>query len=388
MHGAAFHFRHRMARVLLSQVSKSFADRRGARTPVLDRFDLEAENGEFLVIVGPSGCGKSTILRLIAGLEKPDAGEITIGTKVVNGMAPKDRDIAMVFQNAALYPHLTVRENLGFGLVARKFTAAEITRRVTDAAHALEIAALLDRRPGELSGGQQRRVAIGRAMVSQPKVFLFDEPLSNLDPNIRAQIRSEIIKLHQRLQTTMIYVTHDQVEAMTMGGRMVVMDAVADPASGQRRGVIQQSDAPHAVYSSPANLFVAGFIGQPPMNLVKGVVKGGADGFVFKETSGGTVEFRLPGDTPFPAGKEVIAGFRPEHCPLVAQDSGKGTAGLADVVEVTGPETLVTIQTGAHTIVSRNAGSGHPVSAGRRVRFVIETSRVVFFDPVTGAAIR
>jgi multiple sugar transport system ATP-binding protein len=222
--------------------------------------NVEVADGELVVLVGPSGCGKSTTLRMLAGLEEVSSGEIYIGNRRVNEIEPGNRDVAMVFQNYALYPHMTVRENLAFGLTMRRTAKAEIERRVAGAAETLDIASLLDRRPRELSGGQRQRVALGRAIVRQPQVFLFDEPLSNLDANLRVQMRAEIAALHRRLQTTMIYVTHDQVEAMTLGQRIVVMD----------HGVVQQADAPLNLYRRPANKFVAGFIGSPAMNFIRG----------------------------------------------------------------------------------------------------------------------
>src|SRR6185369_5515261 len=238
---------------------------------------------EFVVLVGPSGCGKSTTLRMIAGLEEISRGDIYINERRVNEVPPKDRDIAMVFQNYALYPHMTVYDNLAFGLKLRKHPKAEIKKRVNDAAGILGIEGLLDRKPRALSGGQRQRVAVGRAIVRQPKVFLFDEPLSNLDAKMRVQMRTEITKLHQRLQATMIYVTHDQIEAMTMGDRIVVM----------KDGFIQQADAPLKLYNGPVNLFVAGFLGSPPMNFVNGSLEMEGSSLVFSEMKGGTIRVRL-----------------------------------------------------------------------------------------------
>ena len=252
-----------MAKVSLKNVHKTYKGDKGKDVVAVTDFSLEIADREFVVFVGPSGCGKSTTLRLIAGLEEITQGEIFIGDRKVNDVAPKDRDIAMVFQNYALYPHMTVYENLAFGLKLRKYPKAEIKKRVNEAAKILGIETLLDRRPKALSGGQRQRVAVGRAIVRQPKVFLFDEPLSNLDAKMRVQMRTELTKLHQRLQATMIYVTHDQIEAMTMGQRIVVM----------KDGVIQQVDTPLALYNSPRNIFVAGFLGSPPMNLINGKLK-------------------------------------------------------------------------------------------------------------------
>ena len=245
-----------MASVELSKVSKLFDH----NVKAVDAVDILIKDKEFVVLVGPSGCGKSTTLRMIAGLEEISSGEIKIGDRIVNSVAPKDRDIAMVFQNYALYPHMTVYENMAFGLKLRKFPKAEIETRVRDAAEILGIASLLQRKPKALSGGQRQRVAVGRAIVRKPQVFLFDEPLSNLDAKLRIQMRTEISKLHSRLETTMIYVTHDQVEAMTMGDRIVVM----------RDGRIQQIDTPLNLYHHPQNKFVAGFIGSPAMNFIEG----------------------------------------------------------------------------------------------------------------------
>src|ERR1043166_1295443 len=252
-----------MAKVSLRNVSRIYRGEKGREVLAVRDLELEVNDREFVVFVGPSGCGKSTTLRMIAGLEEISRGEIFIGDKRVNDVPPKNRDIAMLLQNHALYPHLTARENLAFGLTLRSFPKAEIKKRVEETAAILGIEQLLDRKPKQLSGGQCQRVAVGRAMVCQPKVFLFDEPLSNLDAAMRTQMRAEITKLHQRLQATMIYVTHDQAEAMTMGDRIVVM----------REGVAQQADAPLAVYQKPANLFVAAFLGSPPMNLIRGKLR-------------------------------------------------------------------------------------------------------------------
>ena len=255
--------------------------------------NLEIADGEFVVLVGPSGCGKSTTLRMVAGLEEVTSGDILIGDRRVNDVAPGERDIAMVFQNYALYPHMSVYQNMAFGLKMRRTAKAEIEKRVKDAAAILSIEALLERRPRELSGGQRQRVALGRAIVREPKVFLFDEPLSNLDAKLRVQMRAEIARLHQRLKTTVIYVTHDQVEAMTLGQRIVLMD----------RGVIQQVDAPMNIYRRPANRFVGSFIGSPAMNFFAGQIEGG----VFRATAGPTI----PVDATIPSGPAIL-GVRPE----------------------------------------------------------------------------
>src|SRR5438309_837290 len=255
-----------MAQVVLKDLNKMYDDVHAVKDVNLNILDKE-----FVVLVGPSGCGKSTTLRMIAGLEEITSGEIQIGNRVVNDLPPKDRDIAMVFQNYALYPHMTVYENMAFGLKLRKYPKAEIQKRVRETAEILGIDPLLDRLPKGLSGGQRQRVAVGRAIVRQPKAFLFDEPLSNLDARMRVQMRMEISRLHQRLAATMVYVTHDQIEAMTMGDRIAVL----------KNGVVQQLAGPLELYRHPANLFVAGFIGAPPMNLFRGVLYGNSDGLHF-----------------------------------------------------------------------------------------------------------
>src|SRR3954471_7985040 len=273
-----------MAKVTVQNVSKIYPGEKGGDVTAVKDVSLDIADREFVVLVGPSGCGKSTTLRMIAGLEEISRGDIYIGDRRVNDVAAKDRDIAMVFQNYALYPHMSVFDNMAFGLRLRKYAKPEIKKRVNDAAGILGIEGLLDRKPKALSGGQRQRVAVGRAIVRQPKVFLFDEPLSNLDAKMRVQMRTEITKLHQRLQATMIYVTHDQVEAMTMGDRIVVMNA----------GVVQQNDTPLKLYNEPANLFVAGFLGSPPMNFISGTLKLEGDLIVFSEIAGGVINVRLP----------------------------------------------------------------------------------------------
>jgi len=282
--------------------------------------NLEIADGEFVVLVGPSGCGKSTTLRMLAGLEEISAGEIRIGDRRVNDVEPGHRDIAMVFQNYALYPHMTVRQNLAFGLKMRRTPRAEIDRRTAEAADTLGIAALMDRRPRELSGGQRQRVALGRAIVRQPQVFLFDEPLSNLDAKLRVQMRAEIASLHKRLKTTMVYVTHDQVEAMTLGERIVIMDA----------GVVQQVDEPLAIYRRPANRFVAGFIGSPPMNFLRGRIADGA----FRHAGG---ELQLAAN--HGAAGAAWLGVRPEDLHTGGAGPPLGQCSL-DVVEQMGNESV------------------------------------------------
>ena len=285
--------------------------------------NLEIADGEFVVLVGPSGCGKSTTLRMLAGLEEITSGEIRIGDRRVNEVEPGHRDIAMVFQNYALYPHMTVRQNLAFGLKMRRTPRAEIERRTADAAETLGITSMHDRRPRELSGGQRQRVALGRAIVRQPQVFLFDEPLSNLDAKLRVQMRAEIAALHKRLGTTMIYVTHDQVEAMTLGERIVIMD----------HGVVQQADAPLTLYREPANRFVAGFIGSPPMNFIRGELTDGAFRY-----AGGAVPLGN-GDPRQSKARSAWLGVRPEDIYAAAAGPSLGEVAL-DVVEQMGHESM------------------------------------------------
>jgi len=371
-----------MAKVTLKNVCKSYLSdhgkEKGKTAVAVKDFNLEVNDREFVVFVGPSGCGKSTTLRMIAGLEEITEGEIYIGDRLVNDVRPKDRDIAMVFQNYALYPHMTVYENLSFGLKLRNFPKTEIKKRVQEAASILGIESFLDRKPRALSGGQKQRVAVGRAIVRQPKVFLFDEPLSNLDAKMRVQMRTELIKLHQRLQATMIYVTHDQVEAMTMGDRIVVM----------RDGVIQQIDAPLNLYAKPVNLFVAGFLGSPPMNFVTGNLRGTSTGATFKESEGGTVEMKFP-DWPELKpyiGKEIVLGIRPEDVEFVrdvAKPRGTRFQGVVDIIEPMGPETYLYVQTGSHTIVSRSLERMDHSEAGHRMQFQIDIEKTHLFDPET-----
>jgi multiple sugar transport system ATP-binding protein len=368
-----------MAKVSIQHVSKIYAPEKGkADAAAVSDFNLEVKDREFIVFVGPSGCGKSTTLRMIAGLEDISKGEIYIGDKRVNDVSPKDRDIAMVFQNYALYPHMTVYDNLAFGLKLRKFPKAEIKKRVSEAAGILGIEKYLDRRPKALSGGERQRVAVGRAIVRQPKVFLFDEPLSNLDAKMRVQMRTEIIKLHQRLQATMIYVTHDQVEAMTMGDRIVVM----------KDGVIQQTDVPLALYKQPANLFVAGFLGAPPMNFIHGALREAGGALVFKEAREGVVEIKFanrPEAKPF-AGREIILGIRPEDIEIVTgteRPTGLRFQSLVDIVEHMGAEANVYLQTGAHTLVCRTEIAIGDEEEGHRIQFEIDPAKIHLFDPET-----
>jgi multiple sugar transport system ATP-binding protein len=344
---------------------------------------LEIADREFVVLVGPSGCGKSTTLRMVAGLEEISKGDVFIGERRVNDVPPKDRDIAMVFQNYALYPHMSVYDNMAFGLKLRKFPKAEIKKRVSEAAAILGIEPYLDRKPKALSGGQRQRVAVGRAIVRQPKVFLFDEPLSNLDAKMRVQMRSEIIKLHQSLQATMIYVTHDQIEAMTMGDRIVVM----------KDGIVQQNDAPLVLYNQPANLFVAGFLGSPPMNFLRGKLKdGGADGsVVFKEIGEGVVECKLSsrGGAKAFVDRDVVLGVRPEDIEVVNGVTADGSSGngmfqaIVELVEPMGAETNLYLQTGARTMICRSEAALDHSEDGHRMKFTLNAAKAHLFDPAT-----
>ncbi len=368
-----------MAKVTLKDVVKIYKGDKGKDVTAVHDFNLEINDREFVVFVGPSGCGKSTTLRMIAGLEEISKGDVHIGDRRINDVPPKDRDIAMVFQNYALYPHMSVFDNMAFGLKLRKFPKAEIKKRVNEAATILGIEVLLDRKPKALSGGQRQRVAVGRAIVRQPKVFLFDEPLSNLDAKMRVQMRTEIIKLHQRLQATMIYVTHDQAEAMTMGDRIVVM----------KDGLIQQIDAPLKLYNNPRNLFVATFLGTPPMNCINGKLTQGKDGLIFKEMEGGSLECKIPDRPEYKnyVGKDIIFGIRPEDIEWV-QDSASPAVGsrfqaVVDIVEPMGAETNFYLQTGAHTVVCRSEAEVDHSQAGHRMQFEMNMAKLHLFDPQT-----
>jgi multiple sugar transport system ATP-binding protein len=333
---------------------------------VIHTVSVNIADGEFVILVGPSGCGKSTLLRMIAGLESITAGAIRIGERIVNNLAPKDRDIAMVFQNYALYPHKTVAENMGFALKLRHASKAEIEARVRRAAEILDVVPYLQRYPRQLSGGQRQRVAMGRAIVRDPKVFLFDEPLSNLDAKLRVQMRAEIKELHQRLKTTTIYVTHDQVEAMTMADRIVVM----------RDGIVEQAGLPLELYDRPANLFVAGFIGSPGMNLLKGKIRvNGKPSFV---TDDG-VTLPLVSAPAGADGRSCIYGIRPEHLTL----GGDGAKAEVSVTEPTGSETQVFARLGTQKIVGvfRERVSARP---GEMIPVTPNVDAVHLFDSATG----
>ena len=365
-----------MAEVVLDNVCKRYDS--GALA--VDRFSLVIADREFLVLVGPSGCGKSTTLRMVAGLEDITSGTVSIGGRCVNAVPPKDRDIAMVFQNYALYPHMTVFENMAFGLRLRRVHPREIAERVKEAADILGLGELMQRLPKQLSGGQRQRVAVGRAIVRKPKVFLFDEPLSNLDAKMRVEMRSEINRLHRRLGATMVYVTHDQVEAMTMGDRIVVME----------RGTIQQAAPPLAVYQRPANLFVAGFIGTPPMNFLKGRIVLDQGACHFKHALGRIV---VPERCACSVGpfleREVVLGFRPEAVGA-EHDETAGCAiiqGTVDVVEPMGAETFVQIVLEDGTRVVARVSPERLFLPGAIVALPVSLEHALFFDAVTGNAI-
>ncbi len=363
-----------MATVTFDNVNKIYGDFHAVKD-----LNLEIGDGEFMVLVGPSGCGKTTSLRMIAGLEEISSGELRIGDRVVNDVPPKDRDIAMVFQSYALYPHMSVRENLAFGLKLRKVPKPEIERRVKEAAETIQLEKLLDRKPKELSGGQRQRVALGRAIVREPAVFLMDEPLSNLDAKLRVQTRAEIARLHQRLGTTMVYVTHDQIEAMTMGTRIAVMS----------EGILQQVGAPQVLYDTPINRFVAGFIGSPSMNFVEVKLDGSGQGASLV----GPADWRIPlpdryreaaGPT---TGKVHVVGFRPEHLDIGEAGPGQGSfRARADVVEYLGNEELLHLSAADADIVAI-VSSEHHVRTGDIVNMVVPLDKLHVFDAETGHSI-
>jgi multiple sugar transport system ATP-binding protein len=370
-----------VAKVLLESVCKIYP----GGIKAVDNANLEIGDQEFVVLVGPSGCGKSTTLRMVAGLEEISSGNIFIDGKRVNDVPPKDRDIAMVFQNYALYPHMTVYKNMAFGLMLRKYPKAEIDQRVREAAQILGITdEQLERKPKALSGGQRQRVAVGRAIVRKPKAFLFDEPLSNLDAKMRVQMRAEISKLHDRLNSTMIYVTHDQVEAMTMGDRIVVM----------KDGLIQQVAEPLALYDNPKNMFVAGFIGSPPMNFFKGTIeqRPGALWFVEQATTNGPEGFsmrindemakKLTGQV----GKAVVFGSRPEdinnrqHASFAQPD--QTAAATVEVVEPMGAEIYLYLSTGSHSFVAR-VNPHEKAEVGQKLEMAFDLRKSHLFDAQT-----
>ena len=365
-----------MSEVALRSVVKRFDDVEAVRA-----IDLDIPNNEFVVLVGPSGCGKSTTLRMIAGLEEVTSGDIYIGGELVNDLPPKDRDIAMVFQNYALYPHMTVYENMSFGLRLRKFSKQEIRARVENAARILDITELLDRRPKALSGGQRQRVAMGRAIVRNPKVFLFDEPLSNLDAKLRVQMRTEIKRVHQKVRTTTVYVTHDQVEAMTLADRVVVMN----------HGRIEQVGAPQELYHNPKTRFVAGFIGSPAMNFIPCRLEQSGAGLKVRVSDAITLpvpESRAPRYRPF-AGRDLVLGLRPEHLTEPRRSERNEATEFAvtlDVVEPLGMETMVFFTVNGQEICARvdPAAARGP---GEQMRLAANVEHMHLFDPATDAVL-
>ncbi|HET7458535.1 MAG TPA: sn-glycerol-3-phosphate ABC transporter ATP-binding protein UgpC [Gemmatimonadaceae bacterium] len=367
-----------MASVRLEGVRKIYAT--AGRTQVaVHGVDLEVADGELVVLVGPSGCGKSTTLRMIAGLESISGGRLLIGGRVVNDVPAKERDIAMVFQNYALYPHMTVYDNMAFALTLRKTPKAEIDARVREAAAILGIEPLLQRKPRQMSGGQRQRVAVGRALVRKPQVFLFDEPLSNLDAALRVQTRREIARLHRQLGATMIYVTHDQVEAMTLGDRIVVM----------HEGRVQQVDTPIALYERPANRFVAGFIGSPAMNFFPGELTRDGGGSARFRAAGGAFSIPMPdGAAPATGARPVLLGLRPESLRVVpvAGTDGDAIRARLDAAEPMGNETIVYARAGEHDITARVAPAALP-APGNDVIFDVARDAVHLFEPETGGRI-
>jgi len=364
-----------MADIVFDKVCKRFGE-----VSVIEDFDLEIKDHEFMVFVGPSGCGKSTALRMIAGLEEVTEGTLSIGGRVVNDVHPKDRDVAMVFQSYALYPHMTVRENIAFGLTIRKVPKDQIEKLVGEAAGILGLKELLDRKPKALSGGQRQRVALGRAIVRKPAVFLFDEPLSNLDAELRVQMRAEISKLQQRLKTTTVYVTHDQIEAMTLGHRICVLA----PMGKERRTNLKQVGTPLELYDRPQNVFVAKFIGTPPMNMVKARVNDDgsrleASGFV-----SGVPDDRRAALKAY-AGKEVLLGVRPEHVGEPGAHSWKNTApvkGTADIVETSGHEVIVHLSCSGDTMGAK-LGAHRVPAFGEEMELAMDCDAIHLFDPAT-----
>ena len=383
-----------MATVSLDSVNKIYDNGFHA----VHDLSLEVADGEFMVLVGPSGCGKTTALRMVAGLEDISSGTLRIGARVVNDLSPKDRDIAMVFQNYALYPHMSVAENIGFALKLRKVPKDKLDAQVKETAEILGLTEWLDRKPGQLSGGQRQRVAMGRAIVREPSVFLMDEPLSNLDAKLRVQMRAEVSRIQRRIGVATIYVTHDQVEAMTMGDRVAVM----------RAGVLQQVDNPQVLYDHPDNIFVAAFIGSPAMNLYEATLGEGARSLQLGSQQvdlPDTVALAHPGLAAY-GGKEIVIGLRPEHLPAATADAaGPTLAGDVDLVEALGSELVIHFTIDAKRVIAEGAqaadaeaaaisGEGvarvdpkTPAKAGDRISFAVDTDGIQFFDPQTGAAI-
>jgi multiple sugar transport system ATP-binding protein len=367
----------RMSSLTLRGIRKNFGP-----VEVLKDIDIQLESGEFLVLLGPSGCGKSTLLNVIAGLVDATEGEILIGDRNVTDIHPKDRDIAMVFQSYALYPNMSVARNMTFGLEIRRVDRTSQQAALMRVAKLLQLEHLLSRKPAQLSGGQRQRVAIGRAMVREPKVFLFDEPLSNLDAKLRAEMRTEIKKLHQRLRTTIVYVTHDQIEAMTLASRIAIL----------RDGAVQQFAPPEDIYERPANMYVAGFVGTPPMNFLPGrlIAKDGRLGVRLKPSPEETPERMQPWlplseaarSSALEAGQEVVLGIRPETIELAAGETASTLDGLIELLEPTGADTMVVLSVGGVAVTAR-VKPGELRQTGRPVRLAIDMSRASLFDPKT-----
>jgi len=382
-----------MATIDLEQINKVYSNGFHA----VKDLDLDVRDGEFMVLVGPSGCGKTTALRMVAGLEDISSGTLRIAGKPVNDVGPKDRDIAMVFQNYALYPHMSVAENIGFALRLRKLPKDQVAAKVKETADILGLTDWLDRKPGQLSGGQRQRVAMGRAIVREPSVFLMDEPLSNLDAKLRVQMRAEVQRIQRRINVATMYVTHDQVEAMTMGDRVAVM----------RSGVLQQVDHPQVLYDRPDNLFVAAFIGSPAMNLYEAAITEGAQSFTLGSQDIAlpeSVRAAHPGLAAY-AGEKVVVGLRPEHLPAANGAPGPTMVGDVDLVEALGSELVVHFTVDARRVRADGTASADeeavtesgegvarvdprsPVKVGERARFTINTDGMQFFDPGSGEAI-
>ncbi len=373
-----------MAKVITTHLSKVYPGAKDGEVRAVDDVNLEIADGEFFVLAGPAGSGKTSVLRLIAGLEQVSQGEIFIGEKRVNDVSPKDRDVALVRSHDMLYPHLTVKGNLGFGLKMRAFAKAEIDRRVREAATVFGLEDILERRPDALSAEERLRVALARAAVRQPKVILLDDPLLHFG-GCRAQAQAEITRIHQRLQTTMIYAASNQAIAMSMADSVAIMNT----------GRVQQQDTPATLYQQPANSFVAGFLGHPPMNLVQGTLRQQGESVIFQEAEGGSLRARLPSGIPTnlkdSSGRPVLLGIRPEEIELSdtqqPSKSDENFPALVDLVEPLGAETHLHLQTGAHTLVSRMRRSLARGDAGQRRRFVLRLERVRLFDPETTVAV-
>jgi len=364
----------------MSALSVRDVTKRFGTAEVLKAINLEMGSGDFTVLVGPSGCGKSTLLNIIAGLERQSSGSIEIGGRAVDDIAPKDRDIAMVFQSYALYPSMSVRQNITFGMECRNVPRAEREAAVTRVAKLLQIEALLDRKPAQLSGGQRQRVAMGRALVRNPLLFLFDEPLSNLDAQLRAEMRLEIKQLHQRLGATMVYVTHDQIEAMTLATRIAVM----------KQGVVQQFADPETIYNRPANLFVARFMGAPPMNTLSARLESSAGGAVAVVGQGESIiRIPLPGASASWVGREVVVGIRPECITEPTRrfgEAGEATLSITapvEMIEPTGAETIVVLRLGDERALARVSADLRP-RLGETSAFAVDTRKISLFDPATG----